>query len=276
MERERGFMDVGLAKNLILEMKRHAPVALVPFFRGESLLHPQWYEVMEYAQELSIGDLQFTTNASLLGAENVERLLDLDLSFVSFSLDTLDRELYNSSRRGADFDLTVQNVMYFLKRRDERGGRTEVQVSAVETAEHKKGMAAFVDFWRSRADRVRVYVEHSSDGSPGSIDESLPDFDVRMPCLKVFSDMVVYWNGQVACCNHDWNRMVDGLPLGDVAESSIEKVWLDAPYARLREMHMNGDLDGVTPCQGCDHWKMYYMDSGYIGRTYYKKPQSDR
>lgn len=270
MEKERGFMDTGLAKALLDEMAQHSPVAVVPFFRGESLLHPQWFEILEHAQAIGVGQIQFTTNASLLTPENGERILDLGLGFISFSLDTVDAKLYNDNRRGADFTTTMENVKRFLKRRDERGVRTEVQVSAVETAEHRAGMDAFVSYWAAEADRVRIYVEHSSDGNPGSIDEPLPSFDKRLPCHKPFTDMVVYWNGQAACCNHDWTRLVDGVSLGDVAHAGLASVWGGKAYQQLRQEQLAGTLDGVSPCHGCDHWKMYYTDAGFLGRTYRK------
>ncbi|MUM77536.1 radical SAM protein [Pseudodesulfovibrio sp. F-1] len=271
MEKERGFLDFGLAQELIREMADHAPVTVVPFFRGESLLHPQWYESLKLIQELQVGEIQFTTNASLLDRKKSERVLDLGLSFISFSLDTLDPALYESSRRGSDYHLVMNNVLDFLELRDKLGVPTRVQVSAVETDLHRPGMDAFVEFWRDKVDRVRIYAEHSSDGHPGSIDEPLPEFEERLPCHKPFTDMVVYWNGQTACCNHDWTRLVDGTPLGNVAELGIANVWRGEAYARLREAHRCGAFDGVTPCVGCDHWKMYYMNAGYLGRTYDKR-----
>lgn len=274
MEKERGFMDTGLAKLLIDEMMAHSPVSIVPFFRGESLLHPDWFEILQHAQQKSVGDIQFTTNASLLTPENIEKVLDLKLAFISFSLDTVDSELYNSSRLGADYDQTMNNVLEFLKRRDKRCVKTEVQVSAVETPEHRPGMKAFVEYWQTKADRVRVYVEHSTDGFPGSIDEKLPVFESRQPCHKPFTDMVIYWNGQVACCNHDWTRQVDGTPLGDIANDGIAAVWNGEPYKAFRQTHLDCQLDGVKPCSGCDHWKMYYMKDGYLGRTYRKTSAS--
>jgi MoaA/NifB/PqqE/SkfB family radical SAM enzyme len=270
MEKERGFMDTALAMRLLDEMAEHSPVAVVPFFRGESLLHPEWFDILCHSQKASVGEIQFTTNASLLTPENAEKILDLELSFISFSLDTVDETLYNASRRGANYGQTLKNVLNFLERRDARGVKTRVQVSAVETPEHQPGMDAFVEFWRDRADRVRVYVEHSADGQPGSIDQPMQEFDNRLPCHKVFTDMVVYWNGQVACCNHDWTRQVNGTPLGDVSKDGMAKVWQGDAYRALRQAHASGVLDGVAPCNGCDHWKMYYTKAGFLGRTYCK------
>lgn len=261
-------MDEKLAIRLLDEMEKFKPVAVVPFFRGESLLHPHWFTILKHARKLDMGEIQFTTNASLLTPENVERVLDLDLGFISFSLDTVDPNLYNANRRGADFETTTRNVLHFLKRKDERKVATQVQVSAVETTAHKPGMDDFVDFWLPKVDRVRVYVEHSSDGNPGSIEELSTGLESRRPCHKPSTDMVIYWNGQVAACNHDWTRMVDGVPLGDVTRGTIEKVWNAEPYQKLRQEHMDGQLDGVKPCADCDHWKMPYSCKGYLGRIY--------
>lgn len=268
MERARGDMDTALAMRLLDEMAAHAPVAVVPFFRGESLLHPDWFEILSHAQRLGVGEIQFTSNASLLDAKATERLLDLELPFVSFSLDTVDPALYNQTRRGADFEATRANVLHFLKRRRERGVRTVVQASAVATPAHEPGMQAFVDHWLPLVDRVRVYVEHSVDGRPGSIQAGLAQFSRRLPCRKPFTDMVVYWNGQAALCNHDWTRQVDGAPLGDVSALGIAGVWSSPAYAAVRQAHLDGLLEGVPPCRGCDHWKMYHMENGFLGRLY--------
>lgn len=268
MEKERGYMDVSLAMDLIDQMAPHAPVTLVPFFRGESTLHPQWYSILKHYQERNIGEIQFTTNASLLTPENSEKLLDLDLSFVSFSLDTVDPDLYNKNRRGADFEKTLENVLYFLKLKESQKSKTQVQVSSVETEEHKRGMDRFVRFWLPKVDRVRVYTEHSSNGNLGSIEEPLPEQEKRLACKKPFTDMVVYWNGEVALCNHDWTRMVSEQPLGNLFVDSIQKVWDGVRYSDIRDAHISGDLNGVVPCESCDHWKMYYLPCGYLGKTY--------
>lgn len=269
MEPERGFLDTGLAKRLLKEMSLHAPVAVVPFFRGESLLHAEWFEIMAYARELNFGEIQLTTNASLLDPKNADKILDLELPFISFSLDTVDAELYNHARRGANFEVTTKNVLTFLEMANKRNSPTEVQVSAVETEAHKPGMQAFVDFWQPKVNRVRVYTEHSGDGNPGSINEELPDFESRKPCFKPFNDMIIYWNGQVAVCNHDWNRIVNGTPLGDVNETTIRDIWCSPAYETIRRQHMEAGLDGVSPCENCDHWKMYYMPSGVMGKTHF-------
>jgi MoaA/NifB/PqqE/SkfB family radical SAM enzyme len=271
MERSRGYMNVALAKRLIDEMSEHDCHALVPFFRGESLLHPEWEKILRHARQRLSGELQFTSNAALLTTEAADRLLALGIDFISFSLDTLDPALYNASRRGGDLEKAMRNVRHFIARRDQLNAPTRVQISSVQTKAHRPGMDRFIDYWTDRADRVRVYTEHSSDGNPGSIGEELPNFEERKPCRKPFTDIAVYWNGTVAACNHDWTRLIDGSPLGDASKSDIHDIWTSTAYQRLRGKHLDGNLEDCSPCTHCDHWKMYYMEEGFLGRTYLRK-----
>jgi sulfatase maturation enzyme AslB (radical SAM superfamily) len=269
MEARRGNMDLELAGRLIEEMAEHRPLQVVPFFRGESLLHPHWVSILSMIKKQNLGEIQFTTNASCFGEREAKQILDLGIDFISFSLDTLDAALYNRLRRGANYTRCLTNVLRFLDLREKDGAATRVQVSAVETDDTREGLKAFINYWRARVDRVRIYVEHSRNGYPGSIDASFPNSSIQKPCRKVFTDMVIYWDGTVGLCNHDWTRPKAGPLLGDLNTSSITEVWKSRSYDGVRTMHLNGDVSGLVPCANCDHWKMYYTPSGFLGKTYY-------
>lgn len=264
----QGNMDVKMAKGLIDEMTDKLPVTLVPFFRGEPLLHPDWIEIILYAKKKGLGPIQFTTNAALMDQKASEAIIDAGIDFISFSMDTIDPILYERTRRGAVYEKVLRNILCLLDLREKRGSRfPEIQVSAVETSLHRKGMDAFVDFWRSRVDKVRVYVEHSVDGHPGSIPQELPTIETRLPCKKVFEEMVIYWNGEVALCNHDWMR--SSLEhIGTVSRENIFWIWKNSRYAEIRKSHLTGNVLGIPPCDHCDHWQMFYLPSRFLGKCY--------
>jgi MoaA/NifB/PqqE/SkfB family radical SAM enzyme len=92
----RGFMDSGLFRRLVDEAAEHPPVALVPFFRGESLMHPHILELLCYAKSKGLGPIQLASNAALLDESMAKGLLDAGLDFISFSLDSGSPE----NRRG--------------------------------------------------------------------------------------------------------------------------------------------------------------------------------
>ncbi len=271
MDKYLGFMDVKLAKKLINEIADNLPVTLVPFFRGESLLHPEWKDILEYAKKKGLGPLQLTTNATLLNKNAANTIIDLEIDFISFSMDTTDPQIYEQTRCGAKYNKTIKNILGFLELKEKRKTKKpEVQVSAVETPLHKPGIEKFVKYWHPKADRVRIYTEHSRDNKSGSISAALPGFKHRMPCHNIYTDLIIYWDGEVALCNHDWTRDKAKKSLGNVTKNSISKIWQSEHYNNLRCIHKTGNVENISPCNHCDHWKMYYIPEGYLGRTYKK------
>jgi len=265
---DQGFLDTNLGLRLIDEIASHAPRQVVPFFRGEPLLHPDWARLLESLLAKAGLEVQFTTNATLLDESAAARLVALSPQFVSFSLDTMDPALYNSMRKGADFELTMANVLRFLELNAAHGSQTMIQVSTVETEAHKAGMEAFVKFWTPLVDRVRVYEEHSADGHLGSVRSQQSGNDTRRPCQKPFTDMVIYYSGQVALCNHDWTRDAGGEGIGDVRTASIAEIWSGTSYRNIRDRHLEANLEGTAPCEHCDHWRVFYLEKGLSGRVY--------
>ncbi len=159
------------------------------------------------SKKKELGPIQLTTNATLLSKDAANTIIDLELDFISFSMDTTDPQIYEQTRRGAKYNKTIKNILDFLELKEKkRAKKPEVQVSAVETPLHKPGIEKFVKYWHPKADRVRIYTEHSRDNKSGSISEPLPGFKHRMPCHKIYTDMIIYWDGEVALCNHDWTR----------------------------------------------------------------------
>ena len=268
MGNHQGMMDTALAMRLIDEMAEHLPITLVPFFRGESLLHPDWWKIISYAHKKGIGPIQFTTNGTLLDAQNAHHLLDCGVDFISFSLDTIDAALYESSRRGANYSKTEANILRFLEMHDKEKNPMTIQVSAVETEAHKPGMEAFVAFWLPKVDRVRIYAEHSKDGHPGSMPGHAAVDMVRRPCKKVVEDTVILWDGDVAICNHDWQRQRRNEVFASVANGTIADAWACAAYQRLRDAHEQGILTRSAPCDECEQWKAFYLPKHLIGRVY--------
>ena len=268
-EAEGGFMEASLFRRLADEAAEHLPVAVVPFFRGESLLHPDAPELVAYAKKRGLGPVQLANNASLMDEARAQAFLEAGLDFVSFSLDTVRPEEYREIRKGGDLAKVHRNVFRFLELRDKGGFATEVQVSATKTGLNQDGIEEFVAFWQGRADRVRIYYEHSADGHPGSLDcPELKGITQRRPCKKPFEDLVIYHDGKAALCNHDWFREP---PLGDAAKDGIRAVWENDNYRGIREQHLNPDRLCDPTCRHCDHWKMYYHSKGFIGELYTKQ-----
>ncbi len=272
-QRPQGHMAPALFRRLVEEAAGHLPVALVPFFRGESLLHPEIVPLLAFAKQRvwapPAGQQRRPPDRRTWRAG---WLLDLGLDFISFSLDSADPGEYARMRPGGDLGRITANVRRFLDLRDRGNYPTQVQVSATRTELNAAGVAAFVASWRELADRVRVYQEHSKDGHPGSLDPALfPEEMPRRPCRKPFEEMVVYFDGQAALCNHDWFRSPS---LGDAAAAGILGVCRSPAYLAIRDAHRHpADLEDAT-CRHCGHWRVPYLPAGHLGELYVRSGEA--
>lgn len=76
---------------------------------GEPLGSPLLLDMIQAAKQAgcSVG---FSTNGSALSGQVAEKLVMLDLDWISFSIDAATPELYNRIRQGADFERVTANI----------------------------------------------------------------------------------------------------------------------------------------------------------------------
>lgn len=267
---ELGEMPVELFEKIIEEMSGHLPIKLVPFFRGESLLHPQFIELMRYAKKKGIGPIQMFSNGLAFDEKMAEEAIAAEIDFISFSLDTLDDEIYRNSRIYGNLQKSIENVKYLsglCKKYKALGKKVpQLQVSSVDLEVYRVGKNDFVEFWKPFVDIVRIYEEHDENGgfADPEVTKALSFLSERKPCRKLFTDIIIYWDGSVALCNYDWNHNVN---IGNIKNKSIYDVWNSDPYENLRKMHNTGNIDSNIMCSKCEHWKADYLENHYLGQT---------
>jgi MoaA/NifB/PqqE/SkfB family radical SAM enzyme len=236
-----GYINVNLFKRIIDEASAYPETVLVLHRRGESLLHPEITTLLAYVAAKKFGDVQMATNATLLTG----RLYDLlvrSLTFISFSLDAA--RTYNMTRVPATYETVEKNILKFL---EYNKGRVRTQASMVRTGSAcDEDIKQFKEVWGERVDRVRIYEEHSRNGVFGSLNTPRRE---RRPCVMPFYEMLVYDDGRVGRCNHDWN----GDALGDLKLSTIAEIWYSQPYESLRNQH-NKLVFSDAVCGKCDSW----------------------
>lgn len=278
--RQKIKMDIGYMKDelyykIIDEMAEHLPIKLVPFFRGEPLMHPHIISFIKYAKSKGIGPIQMASNGLLLDDKMQDGLIEAGIDYVSFSLDTTDEEVYKCSRLSGDLKISSANVETFglkCKQRREAGlSAPTVQVSTINMEDYQKNQQEFIAKWLPIVDVVRVYEQHDEKGRLVNPDirKKLDICTDRKPCRKVFTDMIIYWDGRLALCNYDWDEKRN---LGNVNDSSIQQIWNSKEYETIRGKHLSNQFRDEI-CEDCQHWKIDYTEKGYIGKSYHSGEQ---
>jgi radical SAM protein with 4Fe4S-binding SPASM domain len=247
-----GYMDLELFKRIIDEAQEYKDMILVLHRRGESMLHPHFSEMLNYISG-KFKEVQMATNATMLTEDKYEAIVN-GLDFLSFSLDTPKR--FNKTRLPAKYEKVEAKILKFL---EYNKGRIKTQASMVKTVDTTDEMCEeFTSIWKDKVDRVRIYEEHSTDGNFGSLTNPR---EVRKPCVMPIYEMLIYDNGLVARCNHDWDS--DGM--GDVTKNTLKKIWMNPKYVDLREQHLTQKLTDPV-CSKCDSWypEMGNQDTGKV------------
>lgn len=268
---EMGMMDMALYRKIIDEASEHLPIKLVIFFRGESLLHPHFLDCLKYAKDRGIGPIQLASNALALDARLTDSMLDIGIDFISFSLDTLNPDIYKRTREHGDLMTSMEHVISLGEKCKSRKANglpsPTLQVSTIELPEYMDQQQQFIDFWQKYVDIVRVYYEHDDKGcfrNP-DVQRKMDFFKKREPCRKVFTDFLIYWNGELALCNYDWRGGLTGL---NIKDCSIYDAWHSELYDHIRRMHNQNCFDEKIMCRDCQHWRIDYMPEGFLGKMY--------
>jgi radical SAM protein with 4Fe4S-binding SPASM domain len=203
-------------------------VCIVPFFRGEPTLHTHFTELMNKLERFTT--VQLATNGDKLTDPIKDAILS-NVSFLSLSLHQLKMPKQTS-------------WLKFLSEAHEK--QLTTQVSIVENLLPKRWHNFFTKEWLKHVNQVRIYKEHSKTGFGSMVGTEKPSW---VPCSKPMEEMVVYWDGKVGLCNHDWNNLVS---LGDLNTQSIAEVWQGLKYKEVRLMHTAEMRMNVPTCRNCD------------------------
>lgn len=103
----RQLMDFDLFTRLVDEFENLEKLHLQGL--GEPLLHPRFFDMVEYAVRKGI-EVTINTNLTLLNAEKARRCIDSGLSGLFFSIDGATAETYEDIRVHAKYDRVMSNL----------------------------------------------------------------------------------------------------------------------------------------------------------------------
>jgi len=204
-------------------------IALCMNYGGESMLHPRYEDMLRYAFNKNRFCLRAITNGVLLTHEIAMTLLECNVS-VTVSI-------HNTAQLSEAHRGVAMLANY-------RRGKTKpfLDGSIIVCEFERKELMRQLRWWTQILDEVRVYPLMAED---------LKYVDYRKPnqpdCTQPSYYMGILWNGDVYPCCHLLSTSFKGM--GNVAETSVTKVWDGERYGLLRQ----GQLSDA-PCGKCEFW----------------------
>ncbi|MBF0558904.1 MAG: radical SAM protein [Nitrospirae bacterium] len=141
MKRPYGYMDTGLARDIITQLKSGSICEKITFHvMGEPTLHKDFFAILDHAnnERMKVG---LTTNGGGLGGEIGRRLLDYDLHQLDISLQTPNERSFVYRKAGSrTFESYLDGIMEFFRAYHVKHKNTVFKFRFLNTRFRKKNM----------------------------------------------------------------------------------------------------------------------------------------
>ena len=244
MTRQKGFMSEYLFKKIIDEIKGKSEF-LYLYGMGESLLHPKFFEMAEYAVKNGL-TTSLSTNLTLLNEERSRKLLESGIDFIVLALDGINKNTYEMIRVGGQFERNLANVKRFLRLKYELKAKCFVDIQFILINDNKDEAIHMSEiFTKEEQSVINMYRIKPVYNSPSITTEKIIH---KHPCYFLWSTMTIIWDGCVVMCCMDYDAEV---LLGDINDMSVKEIWNNQKIASLRRLHKKLDYEKMPICNKC-------------------------
>src|SRR6478609_9733420 len=120
--RPTGMLDLQLYRKVLDELSGQL-LYLILYFQGEPYLHPQFFELVQYARKKKIY-IATSTNAHYLTDENARKTVESGLDRLIISIDGTTQETYESYRVGGNLEKVIEGTKNIIKWKRELKSKT--------------------------------------------------------------------------------------------------------------------------------------------------------
>ncbi|EOZ92025.1 putative Fe-S oxidoreductase, SAM radical superfamily [Indibacter alkaliphilus LW1] len=261
--RPTGMLDKRLFYNIIEQSRKHLTY-LHLYFQGEPYLHPQFTDLISYANRAGVFT-STSTNAHFLTPKNVEKTIESGLKQLIVSMDGITQEVYENYRIGGKLAKVQEGLSLLIGTRNAKKraypkvilqflvtGKNEHQIPELKSWAKKMG----VDELQLKSTQIYNYENGSS------LIPSDPRYsryvqakdgkwklkkEIENKCWRMWQGSVLTWDGKlVPCCFDKDAKHV----MGDLKESNLSDIWRGKKYHTFRQQLLQ-DRKQIEICKNC-------------------------
>ncbi|WP_320040098.1 radical SAM protein [uncultured Desulfobacter sp.] len=254
--RPRGNMDEGLFVSIVRQARELCIPSIKFSYAGEPLMHPHFFEMLEYLCSNTNSDISFLTNGTFLTPENSRRAVDFGVAEIIVSVDGLSKKVYETIRRKASYDRVIGNIEALLTYKRKLGKKLPlIRIQFTRQRDNAHETEAFVSYWKPRVDIVTI----NEYARPVDCDNNCEDYSAdklysdrfaetytENPCSQLWQRLAILWNGDVVPCNGEY-------VIGNINYSTIAQIWQSEKLKQLRLLHKQGFVSKDPHCKVCGY-----------------------
>jgi len=263
LKRKKGEMSFSTYTRIIDEIaKENTSTRVWLAIMGEPLiLGDRLIDMIKYAKDHGIEEINLNTNAVYLTAEMSEKLLMASIDKILISLDAFTRETYEKIRIGGDFHRVIYNTEHLINIIHKKNlDKPEVIIQFIVMEENQEETEFFKDYWLTKGAVVKIRPKLGwGNAVESSILNNAATGIERFPCAWLTRTVSVHWDGTFAQCDADHEGIYSP---GNILSMTIKEIWT-TEIAKRRARHWNKDFN-FEPCKDCKDW--------LAGRSYFYYP----
>ncbi|MBK6390560.1 MAG: SPASM domain-containing protein [Saprospiraceae bacterium] len=238
--------------------------SLMFYFQGEPYIHPQFLDMVSYAESKGIYTIT-STNGHFLSQANAEKTITSNLSRIIISVDGTNQETYQKYRKEGDLHQVLEGAKRLVAARSKAGVHHPYiifQFLVVKPNEHQipeiHRLAREIGI-----DEVKLKTAQLYDYKDGH--ELMPQqskysryqrlengqFAIKNKlqnhCWKLWHACVITWDGTVVPCCFDKDA---SHKMGDLKSTSFSQIWQGERYQEFRSDLMTS-RKSIDICQNC-------------------------
>lgn len=242
--------------------------------QGEPFLHKDIFRMINYASNKGIM-VTTTSNGTLLNESMAKKIIESNLDEIVISVDSIDKEICESIRKGVKFDVLIENIKRLSEMRKGRNKKLKMSIGMTIIKDNVKEIPEFIKFFSEMGINELIfqrlltndfYVNHYETNflkeQLVSQEEINKEVKKNKELAKRLKINVLFDEGK---CNWLWsqiyvNYMGDVNPcclildpnnpkLGNLLRQDFKAIWNNQEYKNLRRMLINKQVPKV--CNGC-------------------------
>lgn len=247
-----GFMSYDTAMLIIADAADLGINSLKFNHKGESTLNPNFARITKFAKDHASGStfIDRITNSNFKFSNNNEDIFKglCNQTKVKVSFDSFIKEVLETQRKGANYELILKNIDKFYNYPDRKD--TEIVIQAVRTQLNKdediysEAKKRWPDATISIRDMVGGRVEKNLD----SLEVKPRDFDNRQACIQAYARLVFDWQGNAQVCCVD---LAGKLNIGNIHDNSIYEIFNSEKAKKIRKSLKDKSIFNSNPCKTC-------------------------
>ena len=244
------FLGIEIVEKLVRDLGGKA-VYVQMSARGESLLHPQFFEIVDHIKKAS-GDsfICLNTNGSRVDTGTAEQLVACGIDQLQFSLQTMDPGLYRELTGSPYHERVVAAIINLAEMTRAMDAKPLLNVQYMDISKNRPYRRDFFDF--CKAHDIDFHVQELHSWGDEFEAEVIGDPD-RYPCPYLFLYPTVNHAGVVNPCFIDFHAK---HAFGSLAQDSLTDIWHSGRARAMRAKHLQGHWHDIPMCRNCRGYRL--------------------